>query len=348
MPMNKNAVIRYRHIDSCLSHKHKRFTTQEIADYVNEKLREDDFPTVSLRCIQKDIKALTEEVFFADLDYKERADGKKYIHYADPSYSIFTKELSEDEEHLLSEVLNTLGQFDGLNNFEWLDGLKQRLGVRECRRIIQFSANPDYLAGSNLLGKLFTAIANKQVIKITYHTFKEPEKPKKSLVHPYLLKQYNNRWFLIAGGKDDFIINFALDRIDDFELVDGKKYKEPSMELEERFEEIVGVTLIKGASSEKILLWVSDKQMPYIQTKPLHGSQRVIKGARAEQLHKEYGINDGHFIEINCIVNTELKQLIASQMDDMMVLSPQTLCNAMFERIEQQWNKYKALQRADL
>lgn len=60
MPMNKNAVLRYMIIDELLSHKHKRYTTAEIADIVQEKLGKD----VSLRCIQKDIKALEDEVFF--------------------------------------------------------------------------------------------------------------------------------------------------------------------------------------------------------------------------------------------------------------------------------------------
>ena len=85
---------------------------------------------------------------------------------------------------------------------------------------------------------------------------------------------------------------------------------------------------------EKILLWVSEAQYPYIETKPLHGSQRAIRGSRAEQLHKEYGFSDGYFIEIRCIVNTELKQLIASFIDQVVVLAPTSLRNEMAERVE--------------
>lgn len=46
MPMNKNAVIRYRYIDECLSHKHKFFTTREICDYVNKQLQMEDRKSV--------------------------------------------------------------------------------------------------------------------------------------------------------------------------------------------------------------------------------------------------------------------------------------------------------------
>lgn len=341
MPMNKNAVIRYRYIDECLSHKHKRFTTREICDYVNEQLQMDCFDPVSLRCIQKDIKALEEEVFMVELERKERRDGKEYVHYADPAFSIFTKKLSEDEEHLLGEVLNTLGQFDGLDNFDWLDGLKQRLGVQEGRRIIQFSTNPDYLAGSNLLGALFTAIANKQVIELTYHTFAAPDESKKRVVHPYLLKQYNNRWFLIAAAESDgYVLNFALDRIDGFEPLYNHKYVEPSEELVERFEDVVGVTIFKGAKPERILLWVSDEQWPYVETKPLHGSQRHITGERACRLREEWGFEDGEFVEICCLVNHELRQLLGSFVDGVVVLTPAPLRKDMSERVTRLAKKY--------
>lgn len=343
MPMNKNAVIRYRYIDECLSHKHKRFTTQEICDYVNEQLQMDGFDTVSLRCIQKDIKALEEEVFMVELERKDRGDGKISVHYEDSSYSIFTKKLSEDEEHLLGEVLNTLGQFDGLENFEWLDGLRQRLGIKEGRRIIQFSTNPDYLAGSNLLGALFTAIANKQVIELAYHTFAAPDESKQCVVHPYLLRQYNNRWFLIAAAEDGYILNFALDRIDGFEPLFGREYMEPSEELEERFFDIVGVTIFKDAPVEKILLWVADSQMPYISTKPIHGSQRIIRDAKAEELRQQYGFTDGEFVELQCMLNYELEQLIGSFMDSVVVLTPESLRNKHTERLEKVLKRYNLL-----
>lgn len=339
--MNKQAVIRYRIIDELLSHKHKRYTTAEIAEIVNEKLSFDGFDTVSLRCVQKDIKALEEEVFLAELERKMRSDGKEYVHYADPTFSIFSKKLSDDEKNLLSEMLSTLGQFDGLDNFEWLDGLKERLGVEEHRRIIQFSSNPDYLAGSKLLGSLFTAIANKQVINLIYHTFAEPDKPKMVVLHPYLLKQYNNRWFLIGAAEDGYILNFALDRIDLFEPLFGKEYLEPSEELEERFDDMVGVTIFKDAEVEQILLWVSDSLLPYIVTKPIHGSQRIVKEERAKQLREQYDFENGYFVELRCMVNYELEQLLASFMDGVVILSPTSLRNEMSERLDGLAKKYR-------
>ena len=338
MPKNKNAVIRYRYIDELLSNRNRYITTRELADKVNKRLVEDGYESVTLRCIQKDLIDLQDELFGADI-IRENIAGKECIRYAEKGFSIFTKKLSEDEEMLLSEVLNTIGQFDGLDNFEWLDALKQRLNISEGRRIISFANNP-YLHNSNLLGKLFTTISNKVVIDLSYHTFSDPENVRHVVLHPYLLKQYNNRWYLLGAAEDGYILNFALDRIDDIEQISHIKYMEPDDGIEDRFDDIVGVTLPQDAQVEKILLWVSESQYPYIETKPLHGSQRIIRGARAEQLYKDYGFDDGHFVEISCIINTELKQLIASFIDQVVVLTPTSLRDEMMGRLESLIKKY--------
>ena len=340
MPKNKNAVIRYRYIDELLSNRNRYITTRELAEKVNKRLVEDGYESVTLRCIQKDLIDLQDELFGADI-IRENIAGKECIRYAEKGFSIFTKKLSEDEEKLLSEVLKTIGQFDGLDNFEWLDALKQRLNISEGKRIISFANNP-YLRNSNLLGKLFTAISNRVVINLSYHTFCDAENIKQVLLHPYLLKQYNNRWYLLGAAEDGYILNFALDRIDDVDPMPSVKYMESEEGLEERFYDIVGVTLPQDAQVEKILLWVSETQYPYIETKPLHGSQRAIRGSRAEQLHKEYGFSDGHFVEISCIVNTELKQLIASFIDQVVVLTPTSLRNEMTERVEAFLKRYNS------
>ena len=250
--------------------------------------------------------------------------------------------MSEEEENLLSEVLNTLGQFEGLDSFEWLDGLKSRLDIKEHRRIIQFDSNP-YLTNSNLLGSLFTAISNKQVLALKYHTFNNPE-VREVVVHPYLLKEYNKRWFLFVGTENGAVLNFAIDRIDGFEPMPHIEYIEPSEELEERFDDIVGVTIYQDSQAESILLWVAKEQYPYIKTKPIHGSQREIKGERLAALQERYAaLGDGNFIELNCIVNYELEQLLMSFMDKVVVLSPSSLVADIRQRVHTLNNHYNNL-----
>ena len=81
--------------------------------------------------------------------------------------------MTSDEEYLLSEALSLLGQFDGLPNLDALEGLRLALGINKSeRQIISFTKNP--LENSNLLGELFTAASQKQVVEIHYHKFSSP------------------------------------------------------------------------------------------------------------------------------------------------------------------------------
>ena len=339
--VKKNAIMRYKILDSLLSNRNRYYSISELLGKVNEALEIDGMEPVSRRCIEKDLNTLECAPYEAAIE-RIWLSGKKCIRYEEDGFSIFTKKLSEEEENLLSEVLNTIGQFDGLDTFEWLDGLKKRLDIKERRRIIQFDSNP-YFEGRNLIGSLFTAISNKQVIALKYHTFKNPE-VKEVVVYPYLLKEYNNRWFLIVGLEDGTIWNFALDRIDDFRPMPHIDYIEPDEELESRFDDIVGVTLIKDRPTENILLWVNEKGHQYVKTKPLHGSQRDVKGEEDKRLREKYpALQGGRFFRLQCILNYELEQLLMSKMDQLVVLEPAVLTDTLKSHIKKLDSLYSSI-----
>lgn len=342
MPTNKNALTRFKYLDDLLSDKHHYFGIVDLTEKVNERLCADGERAVTRRCIEKDLVYLEYGPFQADIE-RFRLDGKPCIRYEKPGYSIFTKKLSDEEENLLSEVLTTLGQFDGLDNFEWLDGLKKNLGIKGRPKIIHFQKNP-YLKNSTLLGALFSAIAHKQVINLAYHTFKE-RKGKSVLIHPYLLKEYNGRWFLLGGSdQDGYVLTFAIDRIDGFQPMPTLTYKEPTTDLGERFDDIVGVTLPRDGKTETILLWVSESAFPYIDTKPLHGSQYVLKEPQAKKCREQYPtLTTGMFVQLKCIPNYELSQLLVSMLDGVIVLQPVSLRDSIAEIIATLHNSYSDL-----
>ena len=150
MATNKNALIRYKHLDMLLSDRHHYYDINDLTEKVNEMLYDDGFKTVTRRCIEKDLVYLTERPFCAPIERTKR-NGKNCVFYKNASFSIFKQEMSREERNLLREVLNTIGQFDGLDNFEWLEKFKMGLGYNRHRQIISFSNNP-YLKNSNLLG----------------------------------------------------------------------------------------------------------------------------------------------------------------------------------------------------
>ena len=339
--VKKNAIMRYKILDSLMSNRNRYYSISELLEKVNEALELDGMEPVSRRCIEKDLNTLECAPYEAAIE-RVWYHGKKCIRYAEEGFSIFTKKLTEEEENLLSEVLNTIGQFDGLDTFEWLDSLKKRLDIKEHRRIIQFDSNP-YFEGRNLIGSLFTAISNKQVLALKYHTFKDPQ-VKEVVVYPYLLKEYNNRWFLIVGVEDGTILNFALDRIDDFKPMPHIDYIEPDEDLESRFDDIVGVTLFKDKPTEDILLWVNEEGFQYVKTKPLHGSQRDVKGEEDKTMREKYpALQGGRFFRLQCILNYELEQLLMSKMDQLVVLEPATLKDSLINRIKKMDSLYSSI-----
>ena len=153
MPTNKNALSRIAFLDTLLADRHHYYSLDDLTEKCNERLEEIGVPAVTRRCIEKDIDFIEGASFGGNID-KETVNGKYCLRYADPSFSIFTKKLSDDEKNLLQEVLSTIGQFDGLSNFEWIDNLKKRLNIEERPKVIAFSNNP-FLKNSNLLGLIF-------------------------------------------------------------------------------------------------------------------------------------------------------------------------------------------------
>ena len=167
MPSNKNAVIRYMYLDQMLSDRYNKYTCEDLLLKVNERLEFAGFPTIGgdpsdyehyiksgKRVIQLDIQALQDTPFNMEIDCSERLHGSPVYRYADPTSSLFSKQLSDEEKRLLQEVLNTLGQFSGLDNFEWLHDLQEKLNDRKAfgrtsfdhnnlnsRKIISFSSN---------------------------------------------------------------------------------------------------------------------------------------------------------------------------------------------------------------
>ena len=151
MPANKNAMTRYQILDDLLSNRYHDYSLNDLTNEVNKRLATMDISAVSRRCIELDIQYLEyESPFMVEIERysvpaysteKQKNYSKRCLRYATPSYSIFKKALTSDEEYLLSEALSLLGQFDGLPDFEALDNLRKGLNVTNDRQIISFTKN---------------------------------------------------------------------------------------------------------------------------------------------------------------------------------------------------------------
>lgn len=356
MPANKNAMTRYKILDELLSSRYHNYSLDDLTEEVNNRLADIDPDTngVVRRTIEKDIYYLEyASPFMVDIERytmssynkeKQKTYIKQCLRYSHPSFSIFKKSLSDDEEYLLSEVLTLLGQFDGLPNFEALEGLRLGLGVKkESRKIISFTKNP--LEKTSILGKLFTTISQRQVIELTYHKFNSPEDTHTINLYPYLLKEYNRRWYLFgAAEEDNKILRFALDRIDRIKALPSHKYEDYDGDINEIFEDIVGITLFDDAILYRIYLWVSNSSKDYVETKPIHESQITIKGDKEKELREKYPtLKGGRFFRIDCKTNYELIRELSSFGKELLVLEPTEVQDMVLERISSMDEEYRKL-----
>ena len=365
MPSNKNAVIRYMYLDQMLSDRYNKYTCEDLLKKVNERLELAGYPTIGgdqsdydryiksgKRVIQLDIQALQESPFNMEIDNSERLYGSPVYRYADQTQSLFSKPLSADEKRLLQEVLNTLGQFSGLDNFEWFNDLQEKLNddrafgrgdydkeLPSKRKIISFSSN-DYLEGKDYLGTLFTLISNRKVVDVEYEPFGEA--PRIIRLYPYLLKQYNDRWYLIGTPlateeflyRKDFYVNLPLDRMNRVSAVDGVSYVDCDDSFEERYEDIVGITLLKDEDLTDVILAVKNNYTGYVDTKPLHGSQVKFPEEKQHTLHRRYRkFKEYTFYGLTIKPNRELYNIIYRNGDNIILVSPERIRDRMIQEL---------------
>lgn len=346
-------MTRYKILDKLLSNRYHNYSIEDLTEEVSNRLAE-LYPNtngVVRRTIEKDIYYLEYEgPFLVDIERyqvpsfskeKQKTYTKQCLRYADPSFSIFKKEMTDDEEYLLSEAISMLGQFDGLPNLDALEGLRLGLGIRKNdKKIISFTKSP--LENTNILGELFTAISQRLVIKLCYHKFNDSEKILSVNLHPYLLKEYNRRWFVFGAAEDDCkLLCFALDRIDKIEPLASRKYIAYDGDINDIFEDIIGVTLCTDSPTYIIYIWVSNYSKDYVATKPLHESQRNVVGEKEIEFRNAYPqLEGGRFFRIDCKYNYELIRELSSFGKDLLVLEPTYIQDKIFERVSRMYDDY--------
>lgn len=185
---------------------------------------------------------------------------------------------------------------------------------------------------------LYEAITNKTVLEIEYKPFDEEQVT--LIFHPHFLKEYNGRWHLFGhakGREPENGYNIALDRIQKRprENYNEKYISAPSLFYTTFFEDIVGVSHIKDAIKEKIVIRAHSYYMfRLMDTKPIHQSYKV---------EKEYGeYADGQYAEfsIEVKVNKELIGRLLQMGADLEVMSPSNIREEIFLKVKEMAEMY--------
>lgn len=336
MQKGSKASLRYFILDKCFSNTHHQYTIDELLDIVNEKLGDKEGSSISIRQLRKDIQDMRDRVMYDAPITAYPLDGRKcYYRYSDPDFSVFNNELSSEEIENLQTTIKMLGKYRGIPANVWIEevvsSLEYRFGIKaNSENLISFEQN-EQLKGLNFLSDIIDATINHQPFDIDYCTFKGDKI--KMVIHPYYVKQYNGRWFLFGlDNGHDRIANVALDRIQHMNNASVVFKKNDSVDFETYFDDIIGVTIPgEDVKKESIILRFTKERFPYVVSKPIHQSQRIVEGKDCE-------------VEIQVKPNRELYQQIFSFIPDVEVISPQWLRVEIIEKMKKNLRKYSTMQ----
>jgi predicted DNA-binding transcriptional regulator YafY len=291
---------------------------------------------ISLRQIRDDIKYMRDRVFFDAPIVAYPLVGKKcFYRYSDPDFSIYKNELSVEDLSKLRSTIEMLGRYRGLPANAWLEevisNLEYRFGVKaNSENLISFDQNNN-LKGLEFLSSVIEYTIDHQPVVLIYKTYEGKEYT--PTLHPYYVKQYNNRWFIFGWNEEEQkLSNYALDRIVDIKPSNIEFKKNETINFEQYFSDIVGVSYPSAhVKKETIILRFSPKRFPYVVSKPIHQSQKIRENSTYE-------------IEIEVKPNKELCQQIFSFIPDVEVVSPQWFRDDIKRKIEENLKKYSAMQ----
>ncbi|MFT6936047.1 MAG: putative DNA-binding transcriptional regulator YafY [Saprospiraceae bacterium] len=338
MAQNKNALIRYRIIDKCLQNSYRRWTLNDLITACSDALYEYEGKDVSVskRTVQLDIQVMRSNKlgYNAPIVVYE----KRYYKYGNLNYTITDIPVTETDMKTLSEAVEILKQFKDFSLFSELGGIIHRLEDKVYTEktkqpaIIHLDKNEN-LKGLHHLDTLYQAILKKVVLKINYQSFKAKRNDLEAselIFHPFILKEFNNRWFVI-GKKEEHsrIVTLPLDRIQKIQFDLSVDYLDENFDADEYYKNTYGVTVLDEKHVMEIEFVANRNDAPYILTKPFHHSQKLLE--TYENGNMRFSISVHH--------NFEIERLFLSFGGGILVTKPRD-----FKR-KIHWKLKKALER---
>ena len=336
MAINKHQIIRYNRLDRCFKNIGKEYSFDDLLEAVNDAILDHDPSSsgVQTRTLRKDINFMRSETGYnAPIETLKSSSGINYYRYSEKTFSIHNSPLNDTEAQQLKKAVSILQRFEGSPEFEWVNEiaplLNDKFGLKNNeQKVMSLETNIDY-KGYEYITPIFNAIINKSVVVINYEPFHKQEY--QVTFHPYHLKQYNNRWFVFGLNEFNNMPqwNLALDRINGEITKINSKYTQDNTDWTDFFDDVIGVSKEINKKVEEVKLVFNKEQAPYIQTKPMHGSQ------------KSKFLDDGSLeIRIKVMLNYELEMRILSFGEKVKVVAPEALLLKIKERIKQQLNNY--------
>ena len=277
-------------------------TKKEILDYVN-----DTGIKMSNRTLDRDFEKLRDE-FGIELKYDPAKNGYSILEEESPRFNTFLRliELNETAD-LISTTLK-----EGKENLKYID----------------FETSSAF-RGIQHLKDLYQAIRNHHYISFNHTNYHTGVTKEFFNIEPYLLKEYQNRWYLVGRIKGgDHFITFGIDRMANLQIMNKQFTPEDDVEVRELFSDIVGI-VYSISDVEEVLMAVDEKQAKYFKSLPWHESQKIFTE------------NGKTFMRMHVRPNFELTQKIMMQGDLIEVLKPEWLRDKVSKILSKASKRYE-------
>lgn len=246
----RESILRYFHITNRL--RKSPATFEEIDNYLTQQSEFQGYKfNVSKRQFQRDLSDIG-SIFEIEINYD------------------FSRQVYAINEELQSEISQRrLEAFDTFNVL--------KIGENTTKSIHFEKRRPQ---GTEHLFGLLHAINNHLQVRFTYHKFWE-DQPTFRSVEPLALKEFKNRWYLIARQFDTettgmVIKTFGLDRITALDIARTKFNDQANFDIDEQFRDCFGIISPRDEEPQEVILSFGPDQGKYIKSLPLHESQQII------------------------------------------------------------------------
>ena len=186
--------------------------------------------------------------------------------------------------------------------------------LSDCKDIKDRIILEPIAGGSEYLGVIVEAIRECKVLEIEYQSFKMTE-PRTFTLHPYSLKNWQHRWYLLAENvEQNTIRKYELNRMK------SVSKKSEGFKLPKGFnpvgyyDDCIGINLNDDDKPDTIVLRVYKGMQPYFETCPFHHSQTLV-GKTADYTDYQYRL----------VINNDLYRQLLALENSVEVLKPELL-----------------------
>lgn len=286
MARSKYQFGRFQIIDRELRRR-ERVKTKELKAIIESELS----IQVDVKTLQDDLKNMKDDSvlgYYAPIEYDTRT---KSYYYADRNYTIRAFGLKEDEIQTLliyAQRLKLYSDYGLLQLFSTaMDKVLNAVAIQKnvgneshLQDWVQFEEVLP-VQGSEFIPMIVDALENKLRLQLTYRRFQKYDVVSIKMVDPHLLKEYENRWYMMAYDAEDKLIKtYALDRIEILTLT-NQHFESQTIDFQEHFKYSMGIT-INDTPPQEIILSFDPVQGRYIKSLPLHHTQKILNDTEQE------------------------------------------------------------------